>query len=236
MTQYLDKAGLATFKELADKAYVHNEAEAITSELYAKESIYGDHIYKGTIWGYHIHNSTISAKNLMRESVETEKIKDGAVTAQKLDGSVYTAITKHINTNSFYIIDGITTEDFPGGSTTSNVSRTIYCKGYLLGSLNGSPVNNYPNKEQFGIVEKVNDTISLPKAPINALYFNTKDGLLYYNAGTELRKIFDDVNEASPIGATLGLLSISDYDTIMSVVDGAPTETITSAEIDQLFG
>ena len=75
MTQYLDKVGLATFKELADKAYVHNEAEAITSELYAKESIYGDHIYKGTIWGYHIHNSTISAKNLMRESVETEKNK-----------------------------------------------------------------------------------------------------------------------------------------------------------------
>lgn len=100
MTQYLDKAGLATFKELADKAYVHNEAEAITSELYAKESIYGDHIYKGTILGYHIHNSTISAKNLMKESVETEKIKDGAVTAQKLDGSVYTTITEHIDTNS----------------------------------------------------------------------------------------------------------------------------------------
>lgn len=153
----------------------------------------------------------------------------------RVNGNALGNVSKNINTNSFYIIDDITTEDFPGGSTANNVSHTIYCKGYLLGSLNGSPINNYPNKEQFGIVEKVNDTTSLPKAPINALYFNTKDGLLYYNTGTELRKIFDDINEASQFGATLGLLSISDYDTIMNVVDGAPTEAITSAEIDQLF-
>lgn len=153
----------------------------------------------------------------------------------RVNGIALGNASKNINTNGFYVIDDITTKDFPGGSTTSNVSRTIYCKGYLLGSLNGNPVNNYPNKEQFGIVEKVNNTISLPKAPINALYFNKTDGLLYYNAGTELRKIFDDVNEACQIGATLGFLSASDYDTIMGVVDGAPTEAITSAEIEQLF-
>lgn len=153
----------------------------------------------------------------------------------RVNGIALGNASKNINTNGFYVIDDITTKDFPGGSTTSNVSCTIYCKGYLLGSLNGNPVNNYPNKEQFGIVEKVNNTISLPKAPINALYFNKKDGLLYYNAGTELRKIFDDVNEAYQIGATLGFLSASDYDTIMGVVDGAPTEAITLAEIEQLF-
>lgn len=156
----------------------------------------------------------------------------------RVNGTALGNVSKNISTNDFYIIDGITTENFPGGSTASNVSRTIYCKGYLLGSLNGNPVNNYPNKEQFGIVEKVNDTISLPKAPTNALYFNTKDGLLYYNAGTELKRVLNDIEllwEQSESREGLGLLSITDYETIMNVVDAAPTEAITSAEIDQLF-
>lgn len=86
MTKYLDYEGLKVFKKKADKAYVHNQKGVITSELYANQSIWGEHVLKGTLFGYHFHPASISSKQLMNK----------CVTTAHLDNSVYEYMSQKV--------------------------------------------------------------------------------------------------------------------------------------------
>lgn len=86
MTKYLDYEGLKAFKKKADKAYVHNQKGVITSELYANQSIWGEHVLKGTLFGYHFHPASISSKQLMNK----------CVTSSHIDDSVYEYISQKV--------------------------------------------------------------------------------------------------------------------------------------------
>ena len=86
MTKYLDYEGLKAFKKKADKAYVHNQKGVITSELYANQSIWGEHVLKGTLFGYHFHPASISSKQLMNK----------CVTSSHIDDSVYKYISQKV--------------------------------------------------------------------------------------------------------------------------------------------
>lgn len=86
MTKYLDYEGLKAFKKKADKAYVHNQKGVITSELYANQSIWGEHVLNGTLFGYHFHNASISSKQLMNK----------CVTTAHLDNSVYEYMSQKV--------------------------------------------------------------------------------------------------------------------------------------------
>lgn len=86
MTKYLDYEGLKAFKKKADKAYVRNQKGVITSELYANQSIWGEHVLNGTLFGYHFHNASISSKQLMNK----------CVTTAHLDNSVYEYMSQKV--------------------------------------------------------------------------------------------------------------------------------------------
>lgn len=86
MTKYLDYEGLKAFKKKADKAYVRNQKGVITSELYANQSIWGEHVLKGTLLGYHFHPASISSKQLMNK----------CVTSSHIDDSVYKYISQKV--------------------------------------------------------------------------------------------------------------------------------------------
>lgn len=86
MTKYLDYEGLKAFKKKADKAYVRNQKGVITSELYANQSIWGEHVLKGTLFGYHFHPASISSKQLMNK----------CVTSSHIDDSVYKYISQKV--------------------------------------------------------------------------------------------------------------------------------------------
>lgn len=86
MTKYLDYEGLKAFKKEADKAYVRNQKGVITSELYANQSIWGEHVLNGTLFGYHFHPASISSRQLMNK----------CVTTAHLDNSVYEYISQKV--------------------------------------------------------------------------------------------------------------------------------------------
>ena len=86
MMKFLDYEGLKAFKKKADKAYVHNQKGVITSELYANQSIWGEHVLKGTLFGYHFHPASISSKQLMNK----------CVTSSHIDDSVYKYISQKV--------------------------------------------------------------------------------------------------------------------------------------------
>lgn len=86
MTKYLDYEGLKAFKKKADKAYVRNQKGVITSELYANQSIWGEHVLKGTLFGYHFHPASISSRQLMNK----------CVTTAHLDNSVYEYMSQKV--------------------------------------------------------------------------------------------------------------------------------------------
>lgn len=86
MTKYLDYEGLKAFKKEADKTYVRNQKGVITSELYANQSIWGEHVLNGTLFGYHFHPASISSRQLMNK----------CVTTAHLDNSVYEYISQKV--------------------------------------------------------------------------------------------------------------------------------------------
>lgn len=86
MTKYLDYEGLKAFKKEADKTYVRNQKGVITSELYANQSIWGEHVLNGTLFGYHFHPASISSRQLMNK----------CVTTAHLDNSVYEYMSQKV--------------------------------------------------------------------------------------------------------------------------------------------
>lgn len=107
MTKYLDYEGLKAFKKKADKAYVHNQKGVITSELYANQSIWGEHVLKGTLFGYHFHPASISSRQLMNK----------CVTSSHIDDSVYEYISQKVTNGAWIPVkagrtrDGVTIAD-----------------------------------------------------------------------------------------------------------------------------
>lgn len=157
----------------------------------------------------------------------------------KVNGIALGNTSKNINTNGFYVIEKIFTSRPTTSSTASNVNKVAYYNGYLYGvTAEGQICNNYGNKEQFGVVETTADGDTLPKAPTNAIYYNKENGLLYYNTGTTLEKVWDDlsslINYAESDDA-VGLLNVVDYDAIMEKVNESPIQVITPEQINSLF-
>nr|DAJ44497.1 MAG TPA: hypothetical protein [Crassvirales sp.] len=157
----------------------------------------------------------------------------------RVNGIALGNASKNINTNGFYVIEKIFTSRPITVSTPSNVNKVAYYNGYLYGiTAEGQICNNYGNKEQFGVVETTANNDTLPKAPTNATYYNKENGLLYYNTGTTLEKVWDDLSSLTNYaesGDAVGLLNVSDYDAIMEKVNEPPIQAITSEQINSLF-
>lgn len=157
----------------------------------------------------------------------------------KVNGIALGNTSKNINTNGFYVIEKIFTSRPTAVSTSSNVNKVAYYNGYLYGiTAEGQICNNYGNKEQFGVVETTADNYPLPKAPTNAIYYNKENGFLYYNTGTTLEKVFDDLSSLTNYADSddvVGLLNVGDYNAIMDKVEESPIQVITSEQINSLF-
>lgn len=157
----------------------------------------------------------------------------------RVNGIALGNASKNINTNGFYVIEKIFTSRPNIVSTSSNVNKVAYYNGYLYGiTAEGHVCNNYGNKEQFGVVETTANSETLPKAPTNATYYNKENGLLYYNTGTTLEKVWDDLSSLTNYaesGDAVGLLNVGDYDAIMEKVNEPPIQAITSEQINSLF-
>lgn len=157
----------------------------------------------------------------------------------RVNGIALGNASKNINTNGFYVIEKIFTSRPTTVSTPSNVNKVAYYNGYLYGiTAEGQICNNYGNKEQFGVVETTANNDTLPKAPTNATYYNKENGLLYYNTGTTLEKVWDDLSSLTnyaDFGGAVGLLNVGDYDAIMEKVNESPIQVITSEQINSLF-
>lgn len=157
----------------------------------------------------------------------------------RVNGIALGNASKNINTNGFYVIEKIFTSRPTTVSTPSNVNKVAYYNGYLYGiTAEGQICNNYDNKEQFGVVETTANNDTLPKAPTNAIYYNKENGLLYYNTGTTLEKVWDDLSSLTNYarsGDAVGLLNVGDYDAIMEKVNEPPIQVITSEQINSLF-
>lgn len=157
----------------------------------------------------------------------------------RVNGIALGNASKNINTNGFYFIEKIFTSRPTTISTPSNVNKVAYYNGYLYGiTAEGHICNNYGNKEQFGVVETTANNDTLPKAPTNAIYYNKENGLLYYNTGTTLEKVLDDLSSLTDYaesGDAVGLLNVGDYDAIMEKVNESPIQAITSEQINSLF-
>lgn len=157
----------------------------------------------------------------------------------RVNGIALGNASKNINTNGFYVIEKIFASRPTTVSTPSNVNKVAYYNGYLYGITDeGQICNNYGNKEQFGVVETTANNDILPKAPTNATYYNKENGLLYYNTGTTLEKVWDDLSSltnSAESGDAVGLLNVGDYDAIMEKVNESPIQVITSEQINSLF-
>lgn len=157
----------------------------------------------------------------------------------RVNGIALGNASKNINTNGFYVIEKIFTSRPTAVSTLSNVNKVAYYNGYLYGvTAEGQICNNYNNKEQFGVTETTANNETLPKAPTNATYYNKENGLLYYNTGTTLEKVWDDLSSLTNYadsGDAVGLLNVGDYDAIMEKVNESPIQAITSEQINSLF-
>lgn len=157
----------------------------------------------------------------------------------RVNGIALGNASKNINTNGFYVIEKIFTSRPTTVSTPSNVNKVAYYNGYLYGITDGGQIcNNYGNKEQFGVVETTANNNTLPKAPTNAIYYNKENGLLYYNTGTTLEQVWDDLSSltnSTESGNAVGLLNVEDYDAIMEKVNEPPIKVITSEQINSLF-
>lgn len=157
----------------------------------------------------------------------------------RVNGIALGNASKNINTNGFYVIEKIFASRPTTVSTPSNVNKVAYYNGYLYGITDeGKICNNYGNKEQFGVVETTANNDTLPKAPTNAIYYNKENGLLYYNTGTTLEKVLDDLlslTNYAESGDAVGLLNVGDYDAIMEKVNESPIQAITSEQINSLF-
>ena len=157
----------------------------------------------------------------------------------RVNGIALGNASKNINTNGFYVIEKIFTSRPTTVSTPSNVNKVAYYNGYLYGITDGGQTcNNYGNKEQFGVVETTANNDTLPKAPTNATYYNKENGLLYYNTGTTLEQVWDDLSSLTNYaesGDAVGLLNVGDYDAIMEKVNEPPIQVITSEQINNLF-
>lgn len=157
----------------------------------------------------------------------------------RVNGIALGNASKNINTNGFYVIEKIFTSRPITVSTPSNVNKVAYYNGYLYGITDeGNICNNYGNKEQFGVVETTANNDTLPKAPTNAIYYNKENGLLYYNTGTTLEQVWDDLSSLTNYaesGDAVGLLNVGDYDEIMEKVNEPPIQAITSEQINSLF-
>lgn len=157
----------------------------------------------------------------------------------RVNGIALGNASKNINTNGFYVIEKIFTSRPTTVSTPSNVNKVAYYNGYLYGITDeGQICNNYGNKEQFGVVETTANNDTLPKAPTNATYYNKENGLLYYNTGTTLEKVWDDLSSLTDYaesGDAVGLLNVGDYDAIMEKVNESSIQAITSEQINSLF-
>lgn len=157
----------------------------------------------------------------------------------RVNGIALGNASKNINTNGFYVIEKIFTSRPNTVSKPSNVNKVAYYNGYLYGvSDEGQICNNYNNKEQFGVVETTANNDTVPKAPTNAIYYNKENGLLYYNTGTTLEKVWDDLSSLTNYaesGDAVGLLNVGDYDVIMEKVNESPIQVITSEQINSLF-
>lgn len=157
----------------------------------------------------------------------------------RVNGIALGNASKNINTNGFYVIEKIFTSRPTTVSTPSNVNKVGYYNGYFYGITAGGQIcNNYGNKEQFGVVQTTANNDTLPKAPTNAIYYNKENGLLYYNTGTTLEKVLDDLSSLTnyaDFGDAVGLLNVGDYDAIMEKVNESPIQAITSEQINSLF-
>lgn len=157
----------------------------------------------------------------------------------RVNGIALGNASKNINTNGFYVIEKIFTSRPITVSTPSNVNKVAYYNGYLYGVTAEEQIcNNYNNKEQFGVTETTANNETLPKAPTNATYYNKENGLLYYNTGTTLEKVWDDLSSLTNYadsGDAVGLLNVGDYDAIMEKVNESPIQAITSEQINSLF-
>nr|DAH00082.1 MAG TPA: hypothetical protein [Crassvirales sp.] len=157
----------------------------------------------------------------------------------RVNGIALGNASKNINTNGFYVIEKIFTSRPNTVSTPSNVNKVAYYNGHLYGITDGGQIcNNYGNKEQFGVVETTANNETLPKAPTNATYYNKENGLLYYNTGTTLEKVWDDLSSLTNYADSddaVGLLTVRDYDIIMEKVNESPIQVITSEQINSLF-
>lgn len=157
----------------------------------------------------------------------------------RVNGIALGNASKNINTNGFYVIEKIFTSRPTTVSKPGNVNKVAYYNGYLYGvSDEGHICNNYNNKEQFGVVETTANNDTVPKAPTNAIYYNKENGLLYYNTGTTLEKVWDDLSSLTTTadsGDAVGLLNVGDYDAIMEKVNESPIQAITSEQINSLF-
>lgn len=157
----------------------------------------------------------------------------------RVNGIALGNASKNINTNGFYVIEKIFASRPTTVSTPSNVNKVAYYNGYLYGITDeGNICNNYGNKEQFGVVETTANNDILPKAPTNATYYNKENGLLYYNTGTTLEQVWDDLSSLTNYaesGDAVGLLNVGDYDAIMEKVNESPIQAITSEQINSLF-
>ena len=157
----------------------------------------------------------------------------------RVNGIALGNASKNINTNGFYVIEKIFTSRPTTVSTPSNVNKVAYYNGYLYGITDGGQIcNNYGNKEQFGVVETTANNDTLPKAPTNATYYNKENGLLYYNTGTTLEQVWDDLSSLTNYaesGDAVGLLNVGDYDAIMEKVNESTIQVITSEQINNLF-
>lgn len=157
----------------------------------------------------------------------------------RVNGIALGNASKNINTNGFYVIEKIFTSRPTTVSTPSNVNKVAYYNGYLYGiTAEGQICNNYGNKEQFGVVETTANNDTLPKAPTNAIYYNKENGLLYYNTGTTLEKVWDDLSSLTNYAESdeaVGLLNIGEYNSIMDKVNESPIQVITPEQINSLF-
>lgn len=126
MTKYLDYEGLKALKKEANKAYVHNQKGVITSELYANQSIWGEHVLKGTLFGYHFHPASISSRQLMNKCVTSSHIDDSVYEyiSQKVINGAWVPVKAGRNSEG-NIIEGAVAE----GLNTRAIHRCSHAEG-----------------------------------------------------------------------------------------------------------
>ncbi len=224
MTKFLDFEGLKTFVKVINTRFVHKDDLDSTLSSTSTNPV---------------QNKVVTSALNGKADNDDARLNTGANV--RVNGTALGNASKNINTNGFYVLEKILTSKPTAVSTASNVNKVAYYNGHLYGvTEEGQICNNYGNKEQFGVVETAPSGETLPKAPTNAIYYNKdeNDGFLYYNTGTTLEKIWEDLLDLRGYAESdnaVGLLNVGDYNAIMDVINEAPTQAITSAQINSLF-